>query len=58
MSEEIKTRLAEIEERSNAINTELETDGADLDALQEEARTLAEERARLNTQLEELKKQA
>ena len=58
MSEEIKTRLAEIEERSNAINTELETDGADLDALQEEARNLAEERARLNTQLEELKKQA
>ena len=58
MSEEIKTRLAEIEERSNAINTELETDGADLDALQEEARTLADERARLNTQLEELKKQA
>ena len=45
MSEEIKTRLAEIEERSNAINTELETDGADLDALQEEARSLAEERA-------------
>ena len=58
MSEEIKTRLAEIEERSNAINTELETDGADLDALQEEARNLAEERARLNTQLEELRKQA
>ena len=58
MSEEIKTRLAEIEERSNAINTELETDGADLDALQEEARSLAEERARLNTQLEELKEEA
>ena len=58
MSEEIKTRLAEIEERSNAINTELETDGADLDALQEEARNLAEERARLNTQLEELKVEA
>ena len=58
MSEEIKTRLAEIEERSSAINTELETDGADLDALQEEARNLAEERARLNTQLEELKVEA
>ena len=58
MSEEIKTRLAEIEERSSAINTELETDGADLDALQEEARNLAEERARLNTQLEELKEEA
>ena len=58
MSEEIKTRLAEIEERSNAINTELETDGADLDALQEEARNLAEERARLNAELEELKNEA
>lgn len=58
MSEEIKTRLAEIEERSNAINTELETDGADLDALQEEARSLAEERARLNKELEELKEDA
>lgn len=58
MSEEIKTRLAEIEERSNAINTELETDGADLDALQEEARSLAAEKATLNAQLEELKKQA
>ena len=58
MSEEIKTRLAEIEERSNAINTELETDGADLDALQEEARSLAEERARLNKELEELKEEA
>ena len=58
MSEEIKTRLAEIEERSNVINTELETDGADLDALQEEARSLAEERARLNKELEELKEEA
>ena len=58
MSEEIKTRLAEIEERSNVINTELETDGADLDALQEAARSLAEERARLNKELEELKEEA
>ena len=56
--EEIMTRLGEIEQRSAEINTELEQDGVDLDALKEEARKLVEERDQLNTQLEELKEAA
>ena len=40
--EEIMTRLGEIEQRSAEINTELEQDGVDLDALKEEARKAVE----------------
>ena len=53
-SEEIKTRLGEIEERKAQIDADLETPEADLEALGEEARKLADEQGRLNTQLEEL----
>ena len=56
--DEIMSRQGEIEERTKAIDAELETEGADLDALQEEARSLAAEKAALNDQLEELKKKA
>ena len=55
MHDEIMTRLGEIETRGREIDAELEQEGADLDALQEEARKLADERGRLNDQLEELK---
>lgn len=58
MHEEIMNRLGEIETRSKEIEAELEQDGADLDALKEEARKLVDERDQLNIQLEELKKAA
>ena len=58
MHEEIMTRLGEIETRSKEIDAELEQDGADLDALKEEARKLMDEKSRLNSQLDELKKAA
>ena len=56
--EEILTRLGEIEQRNAEINTELEQDGVDLDALKEEAQKLTEERSQLNIQLEELRNKA
>ena len=53
-SEEIRTRLGEIDERKAQIDADLETPEADLEALGEEARKLAEEQSQLKTQLEEL----
>lgn len=46
------TRLEEINERLSAIAAEAETDGADLDALTEEVRSLKEEKAALEAALE------
>ena len=40
-------RLCEIEARLSAIRTEMEADGADLDALEQEVNDLTEERTRL-----------
>ena len=53
-SEKIRTRLDEIEQRAAEIETELENPEADLDALNEEARTLMAEQAELNNQLTNL----
>ncbi len=57
-SEEIIARQGEIEERKAQIDAEVENPEADLDALNEEARTLAEESVRLAGELEELKAEA
>ena len=57
-SEEIRTRLGEIEHRKAEVDAALEAPEADLDALQEEARGLAEESAQLNAQLEKLLQEA
>ena len=53
--EEIISRQGEIEQRKAEIDAALETPEADLDALGEEARKLAEESDQLNSQLTELK---
>ena len=57
-SEEIITRMGEIEQRAAEIETTLETPEADLDALNEEARQLVAEKAQLEAQLEELRAEA
>ena len=53
-SEEIIARQGEIEERKAQIDADLENPEADLDALNEEARKLAEESEQLKNQLQEL----
>ena len=57
-SEEIITRMGEIEQRSAEIEATLETPEADLDALNEEARRLVSEKEQLENQLQELRKAA
>ena len=57
-SEEIITRMGEIEQRAAEIETTLETPEADLDALNEEARQLVDERSQLEAQLEALRAEA
>ena len=57
-SEEIIARQGEIEQRTAEIEATLETPEADLDALNEEARRLMDEKAQLEKQLNELKEQA
>ena len=57
-SEEIIARQGEIEQRKKEIDAALETPEADLDALGEEARRLMDEKSQLDSQLEELRKQA
>lgn len=57
-SEEIITRMGEIEQRAAEIEATLENPEADLDALNEEARGLVTEKASLEEQLEELRKAA
>ena len=57
-SEEIITRMGEIEQRAAEIEATLETPEADLDALNEEARQLVAEKAQLEAQLDELRKAA
>ena len=57
-SEEIIARQGEIEERKAQIDAEIEKPEADLDALKDEARSLAEESVQLKTQLDELRKAA
>lgn len=57
-SEEIITRMGEIEQRAAEIETELDSPESDLDALNGEARRLIAEKAQLETQLDELRKQA
>ena len=57
-SEEIITRMGEIEQRAAEIEANLETPEADLDALNEEARQLVAEKAQLEEQLNELRKAA
>ena len=57
-SEEIITRQGEIEQRKAEIDAALEQPEADLNALEEEARKLADESVQLNSQLEELKEEA
>ena len=57
-SEEIITRMGEIEQRSAEIETTLDNPEADLDALNEEARGLVAEKASLEAQLEELRAEA
>ena len=57
-SEKIIARQGEIEERKAQIDAELDNPEADLDALNEEARTLAEESEQLTAQLDELKQKA
>ena len=57
-SEEIITRMGEIEQRAAEIEANLETPEADLDALNEEARKLVAEKAQLEAQLEELREAA
>ena len=56
--EEMLNHQGEIEQRKAEIDAALETPEADLEALGEEARKLAEESDQLTIQLEELKKQA
>lgn len=57
-SEEIIARQGEIEERKQQIDAEVEKPEADLDALNEEARKLAEESAQLKTMLDEIRQKA
>ena len=57
-SEEIITRMGEIEQRAAEIETVLETPEADLDALNEEARQLVAEKAQLEAQLQTLRAEA
>ena len=57
-SEEIITRMGEIEQRAAQIEATVETPEADLDALNEEARKLVAEKAQLESQLDELKAEA
>ena len=57
-SEEIITRMGEIEQRAAEIEATLENPEADLDALNEEARQLVTEKAQLEAQLEELRAEA
>jgi len=57
-SEEIITRMGEIEQRAAEIESILETPEADLDALNEEARQLVTEKAQLEAQLDELRTEA
>ena len=57
-SEEIRTRLDEIEQRAAEIDANLENPEADLDALNEEARELMEEKGELSNQLAALLKEA
>ena len=57
-SEEIITRMGEIEQRAAEIETVLETPEADLDALNEEARQLVTEKEQLEAQLETLRAEA
>ena len=57
-SEEIITRMGEIEQRAAEIEANLENPEADLDALKEEARQLVTEKAQLEEQLNELRKAA
>ena len=57
-SEEIITRMGEIEQRAAEIEATLENPEADLDALNEEARGLVAEKAQLEAQLDELRKAA
>ena len=57
-SEEIITRMGEIEQRAAEIEANLETPEADLDALNEEARQLVTERGQLEEQLNELRAEA
>ena len=57
-SEEIITRMGEIEQRAAEIEATLENPEADLDALNEEARGLVTEKASLEEQLEELRAEA
>ena len=56
--EDIKNRQGEIEQRKAEIDAALEQPEADLDALNEETRTLIEEEGQLKAQLEELRKAA
>ena len=58
MSEEIITRMGEIEQRAAEIETALDNPEADLDALNEEARQLVTEKAQLEEQLNELRAEA
>ena len=58
MSEEIITRMGEIEQRAAEIETALDNPEADLDALNEEARQLVTEKAQLEEQLNELRTEA
>ena len=57
-SEEIITRMGEIEQRAAEIEGILENPEADLDALNEEARQLVTEKAQLEEQLNELRTEA
>ncbi len=57
-SEEIITRMGEIEQRAAEVEASLEDPEADLEALNEEARSLVAEKAMLDTQLDELRKAA
>ena len=57
-SEEIITRMGEIEQRAAEIEATLDNPEADLDALNEEARGLVTEKASLEEQLEQLRTEA
>ena len=58
MSEELLARRGEIEQRAKEITAALEAPEADLNALEEEARGIAEEMTAINMQLDELKAEA
>ena len=57
-SDELLARRGEIEQRAAEITALLEQPEADLDALETEARSIAEEISAINTQLDELKAEA